>query len=322
MHRHHHTGIIAAACGLLCFAASTSAQDIDGAGDHPDIPRVAGSHIVYQDITDFDRLTIPTGAWDGDGFEQTEALEGEVLRQSYTFDQEDVSTLRVKRNYISALQDRGFEILFQGSEEELSGGAGRTFFNQSGLFERGARDCCRIANRDRQVRYIAARSESGDVLAAIAVFNARRVGTAVATAIVTAEEMDTAMEHEPLSAGEMEQGLVEEGRVAVQDILFAVDSAEILPDSARALETIADLMHNQPEMALLVVGHTDATGNYDYNVSLSLRRAQSVVSWLEDQGIAGQRLQAAGAGMMSPITTNRTEAGRAANRRVELVERL
>lgn len=316
-------GVVGWALAGLLGMGGAGASDIEGAGDHPEVPRVAGSHIVFHDESDFDRLAVPTGPWDGDAFESVERLEGEVLRLSYTFEDPSVTTLRVKRSYQQALEARGFELLFTGSEDELSGGAGRTFFRQSGLFERGARDCCRVSNRDRQVRYIAARSEAGDVLAGIAVFNARRVdGLAVSKAIVTAQEMDATMDHQPLTAGEMETGLVEDGRVAVQDILFEVNSAAILPESAEALATIAELMTEQPSMELLVVGHTDNTGDYDYNLSLSLERAQSVVTWLRDQhGISGDRLQAAGAGMMAPVTTNRTEAGRAQNRRVELVER-
>ncbi|MCC5859577.1 MAG: OmpA family protein [Ectothiorhodospiraceae bacterium] len=314
-------------CGGLLAAVLTTgsavAADIEGSGDHPQVPRLAGSYIVFQDQSDFDRLTVPTGAWTGDAFEAVERLEGEVLRLSYNFQDPSVTTLRVKRSYVQALEERGFEILFTGSEEALSGGAGRTFFQESGLFERGARDCCRVANRDRQVRYIAARSGNGDVLAGIAVFNARRVdGPAVSKAIVTAQAMDDTMDHQPLTAGEMETGLMEDGRVAVQNILFQVNSAEILPESAEALATIAELMQDQSSMELLVVGHTDNTGDFDYNVSLSLQRAQSVVNWLESEhGIHGDRLQAAGAGMMAPVTTNRTEEGRAQNRRVELVER-
>ena len=317
---------VAICLGLLAsvlLSGSAIAADIEGGGDHPDVPRIAGSYIVFLDQSDFDRLRVPTGPRTGDAFESVERLEGEVLRLSYNFEDATVTTLRVKRSYVQALEERGFEILFTGSEEELSGGAGRTFFQDSGLFERGARDCCRVANRDRQVRYIAARFEAGNVLAGIAVFNARRVdGPAVSKAIVTAQAMDDTMDHQPLTAGEMETGLVEDGRVAVQDILFEVNSAEILPESADALATIAELMREQSSMELLVVGHTDNTGDFDYNVSLSLQRAQSVVNWLENEhGIAGDRLQAAGAGMMAPVTTNRTEEGRARNRRVELVER-
>lgn len=316
-------GMVFTALAGLLAAGSVLAADIEGAGDHAEIPRVAGSHSVFQHESDFDLLTVPTGPWTGDSFESVEHLEGQVLRLSYNFENPTVTTLRVKRSYEQALEARGFEILFTGSEEELSGGAGRTFFRQSGLFERGARDCCRIANRDRQVRYIAARSVSGDVLAGITVFNARRVdGPAVSKAIVTAQAMDDTMEHQPLTAGEMETGLIEDGRVAVQDILFEVNSAAILSESAAALETIAGLMTEQPSMELLVVGHTDNTGDYDCNLTLSLQRAESVVGWLQERhGVAADRLQAAGAGMMAPVTTNRTEEDRAQNRRFELVER-
>jgi OmpA-OmpF porin, OOP family len=324
MSRHGVRTALGGGLAVALLAGSVAgSQDIDGAGDHPDVPRVAGSYIVYQDQVDFDRVTIPVGPHSRDGFESVEVMEGEVLSLTYVFDDPDVATLRVKRSYMQALEESGFEILYHGSEDELSGGAGRIFFRESGLYERGARDCCRVANRDRQVRYIAARSGAGDVLAAISVFNARGVeGPAVSKAIVTDRAMDATMDHRPLTAGEMETGLVQDGRVAVQDILFAVNSAEILPESAQALETIARLMHEQPEMNLLVVGHTDSTGDYDHNLTLSLERAQSVVSWLAGEAdVARDRLQAAGAGMMAPVTTNRTEEGRAQNRRVELVER-
>lgn len=315
------------AAGVLALAgplADPAAADIDGAYDHPEIERVAGSDIVYFSRTEFDRLTVPTGAHDGDAFESSETLEGEVLKLSYTFDNPDISTLQIKRNHIDALEARGFEILYADSHDALGSGAGRSFYNASDLFSRGARDCCRLATRsgNRDLRYIAARSADGSVLAGIAAFNERRVpGPAVEIAVVTAAEMATEMDHQPLTAGEMETGLIEEGRIAVQDILFEFDSARILPESSDALATVAELMAEATDMALLVVGHTDNTGSYDYNLSLSMARAQAVVDYLTGQhSVAVDRLQAAGAGMIAPIATNRTDEGRALNRRVELVE--
>lgn len=310
---------------LAAFALNAPvAADIEGAYDHAEIPRVAGSSIVYFDRTAFDRITIPTGPHDGDAPESAESLEGEVLKLSYTFDDPDISTLQIKRNYISALEQRGFDILYAASHDDLGGGAGRSFYNSTDIFSRGARDCCRLATRtsNRDLRYLAARSADGSVLAGIAMFNERRApGPAVEIAVVTATEMSTEMDHQPLTAGEMETGLIEDGRVAVQDILFEFDSARILPESSAALETVAQLLDNAPDIALLVVGHTDNRGSYDYNLSLSMARAQAVVDYLSGQhGVSAERLQAAGAGMMAPISTNRTDQGRALNRRVELVE--
>jgi len=308
---------------FLTSLAAFAMADVEGAGDHPQIPRVAGSSIVFHEMTDYDRLTVPTGYWDGDELESAESLEGEVMRLSYTFDDPDTSTLRIKRSYLQALEARDFEILYTGSGDELSSGDGRLFFvHGSNLFERGARDCCQLANRNRDLRYIAARSADGNVLVGIAAFNARRVdGPAVSLAVVTADEMDDTMDHQPLTAGEMETGLVEQGRVAIRNILFAFDSDEILPESAEALATIAELMNERADLELLVVGHTDAVGDFDYNLRLSMDRASAVVDELVDgHGIARERLRAAGAGMMAPVTTNRTDDGRAENRRVELVE--
>lgn len=299
------------------------ADDIEGAGDHPQISRVAGSSIVFHEFTDFDRLTVPTGPWDGDQFDSTESLEGEVLRLSYTFEDPSVSSLRIQRSYLQALEERDFEILYTGSGDELSSGEGRQFFiKASDVFSRGVRDCCRLANRDRDVNYIAARSQDGSVLAGIAAFNASRVdGPAVSLAVATADEMDDAMEHQVLDAGEMAAGLIQDGRVAIQSILFEFDSDRILDESAESLQAIADLMADREDLDLLVVGHTDSEGEFDYNLRLSMDRAEAVVEALvERHGVSRSRLRPAGAGMMSPVTTNRTEDGRAENRRVELVE--
>ncbi|TVR44592.1 MAG: OmpA family protein [Rhodobacteraceae bacterium] len=312
------------AAGLLAISGPAHA-DIDDAYDHPQIERVAGSRIVYFNRIEYDRLSIPTGPHAGDGgFESSETLEGEVLKLSYLFENPDISPLQIKRNYLDALEARGFDILYADSHDALSSNAGRSFYRDSGIFSRSARNCCRLATRSssRDLRYIAAQSADGSVLVGIAAFNERRdPGAAVEIAVVTSAEMGTEMDHQPLTVSEMETGLIEEGRVAVQDILFEFDSASILPESSDALGTVATLMSDASDLALLVVGHTDNSGSYDYNLSLSMARAQAVVDYLTGQhGIASDRLQAAGAGMMAPISTNRTDEGRALNRRVELVE--
>lgn len=91
-------------------------------------------------------------------------------------------------------------------------------------------------------------------------------------------------------------------------------------ESAPTLEQISLLLRNQPELKLLVVGHTDNVGGFDYNESLSKRRAAAVVAELRSRGIEATRLTPLGASFMSPIASNRSEEGRAKNRRVELVE--
>jgi OOP family OmpA-OmpF porin len=111
------------------------------------------------------------------------------------------------------------------------------------------------------------------------------------------------------------------GRAKVYGIYFDLDSHEIKPESDPTLQTIADMLNANESLKIYVVGHTDMTGQLDYNMELSLRRAESVVNALiNTHGIAADRLQARGVGPLSPVSTNSTEEGRKLNRRVELVE--
>ncbi len=111
------------------------------------------------------------------------------------------------------------------------------------------------------------------------------------------------------------------GRAKVYGIYFDLDSHEIKPESDPILQAIADMLKANSSLKIYVVGHTDMTGQLDYNMELSLNRAKSVVDALVNtHGIAADRLQAQGVGPLSPVSTNNTEEGRKLNRRVELVE--
>ena len=308
---------------LFFFAQSSTLfaqEDVEGSGDHPLVERAAGSYIFTYQTSEYERISIPTGPASTDGFESTETLEGEYFQYTYRFDDEDVSTMRVKASYLQSLESRGFEIIFKGSGSELGyrGGVGLLI---QGDFNRPNRRCCN-AGRNSDIRYLSAKSADGNILISMATFRAQLgMGTVALVDVVVSDQMDTTMDHRPLTSAEMGTGLEEHGRVAIQNILFETDSDEILPESAEALETIAELMNERTELNLLVVGHTDNTGSFDYNLRLSLDRATSVSDYLYNElGISEDRIQSAGAGMMAPITTNRTEDGRALNRRVELVE--
>ena len=79
------------------------------------------------------------------------------------------------------------------------------------------------------------------------------------------------------------------------------------------------MMEQHPNLELAVVGYTDNTGDFKYNIGLSKRRADAIVNLLVKQGIARIRLAGVGVGPLNPIASNDTEQGRAENRRVELV---
>jgi outer membrane protein OmpA-like peptidoglycan-associated protein len=111
------------------------------------------------------------------------------------------------------------------------------------------------------------------------------------------------------------------GHVAVYGIYFDHGSATIKPESKPSLKAIADMLNANKSLKLYVVGHTDMTGGFDYNVGLSSKRANAVVKTLATEyGIAAQRLAGKGAGPLCPVGSNKNESGRKLNRRVELVE--
>ena len=104
-----------------------------------------------------------------------------------------------------------------------------------------------------------------------------------------------------------------------KQILFQQNSAHILRESVPLLEKLFDVAaHQCPQAYLIIVGHTDNRGSARYNRQLSQRRAEAVRQWLIDKGIPGNRLQAIGRGEEAPIASNRTKAGRAKNRRIEI----
>jgi len=136
--------------------------------------------------------------------------------------------------------------------------------------------------------------------------------------IVEKQEMvqDVVANAEALAAG-----IRATGHIAVYGILFDTGSAVIKPESKPALDEVAKLLKQDASLQLNVVGHTDSVGTVAVNMKLSQSRAESVVKALVGQyGIAAARLRAFGNGPYAPVATNRTEEGRAKNRRVELVE--
>jgi OOP family OmpA-OmpF porin len=124
-----------------------------------------------------------------------------------------------------------------------------------------------------------------------------------------------------VDATKMAKDIAATGRVALYGLYFDTDKADLKPESAPSLAEIAKLLKAEPNLKVYIVGHTDNVGVFDYNMSLSQRRAKSVVDQLvQSYGISPDRLKPAGAGMIAPVASNDDEAGRAKNRRVEIVK--
>lgn len=103
------------------------------------------------------------------------------------------------------------------------------------------------------------------------------------------------------------------------DVLFAIDSALLTPSSRSSLDELAAVLTEYAKTAVVVQGHTDSTGSEQHNQDLSERRANAVKNYLAGQGVGVERMAALGYGEGAPVDDNGTAAGRARNRRVDVL---
>lgn len=103
------------------------------------------------------------------------------------------------------------------------------------------------------------------------------------------------------------------------NITFDFNREEVKSSFYDVLNSVALVLKKYEKTGIKVVGHTDSIGSQSYNQQLSQRRAQSVADYLQAQGVRGVRMEVLGMGETQPVGDNTTEAGRALNRRVELI---
>ncbi len=139
------------------------------------------------------------------------------------------------------------------------------------------------------------------------------------TRFVVVEEKAMQQSVTLVTADTMRTELAAKGHISLY-INFDTDKATIRADGKPAVDEIATLLKNDAKLRLAIEGHTDNSGDAKHNVDLSRQRADAVVRQLVASGIDAARLQAAGKGATAPLADNKDEAGRAKNRRVELVK--
>jgi outer membrane protein OmpA-like peptidoglycan-associated protein len=266
---------------LFCFSpVAAPAQQPDKAG--------------FKDPTLFTRPPSYWGDWvDEREFEaydfpvsrdNVEHVEGHYAKYEYRFDDSrggSGSPLKVLRNYQNAATRIGGKVVYESADHDQT--------------------TLRIS-RAGQETWVSVQAGASDF------------------ALVIVERQ--AMKQEVVAnAGALQSGLAEVGHAEVPGIYFDFGKSEVKPESRPALEQVAKLLQENPSMRVWVVGHTDSVGSAESNVALSNARAASVIRVLTQQmGIASRRLAPHGAGPYAPVASNKTEEGRAKNRRVELVE--
>jgi outer membrane protein OmpA-like peptidoglycan-associated protein len=120
---------------------------------------------------------------------------------------------------------------------------------------------------------------------------------------------------------QMEALREEQGRliISLSGVLFETGQAELNPLARQRLDTVARALSAYPDRVIMVEGHTDGQGSDETNRLLSQRRADAVREYLQGRGVAPEQIRSVGKGESEPIASNDTAAGRAHNRRVEIV---
>ena len=120
---------------------------------------------------------------------------------------------------------------------------------------------------------------------------------------------------------EIKKEVIEKINVAAKNIFFATGSYKLLPKSFKSLDEVANIMKSDDLLQIQIDGHTDAQGDDARNMTLSENRAKAVKDYLVSKGVADNRTNSTGYGETKPIADNKTAAGRAKNRRVEMTVR-
>ena len=318
--------LLSLSLSLVCGVASAAAvyQVPPGSKDHPMVSRYQGSMLANYGVVNFDQVEIPLGK------DKTEKLEGRIYNYYYLTPQ-DRSELEVFRNFQQALVASNFKIIFlcdmpRECEKMQLGRYASDWTRRSTTFGRYSVVTTMDQNGSYPPRYLVARlaRPQGDVTVVLTIIPPTATekdankGAPYFLQVIETQPMQTGQV--TITAATMNKGMETDGKVALYGIYFDTGKAELKPESTPQLAEMAKLLGQNQSLKVFVVGHTDNQGQLDANLALSQKRAEAVAAALvKDYKVDGKRLLARGSANYAPVASNQAEAGRALNRRVELV---
>ena len=332
----------------LAFTATASAGpnwaiDVAGGADHPLIQRFNNSWLMAYKKLSFDQTTFPgkLGLDSHNEFLAPITVEGQITRMVY-FAPLGKTPLEVHRNYEQALKAAGFKAIISCTPRDSDCEHMRYGFDDH---YRSMKEADFHANRARHPDNSALNKQMGslggsnmlgtedlyftygtlnkDGRVVHVMLNSGKVYSTDFTTTYIEIAEPKAMEggQVTVNADGLKSALQSSGKIALYGIYFDTGKADIkAPESKTQLDEMAKLLKSQPALKVYIVGHTDNQGNLDANQTLSQQRAQAVVAALAKQyQIPATRLASKGVASLAPVASNADEAGRAKNRRVELV---
>ncbi len=342
-------GLTAFALLPFAFSSLRAAPDLPGSKDHPEVKRITGSQIIWYKFAAFDELNIPLepvylGSSDEGGWRNTrrQHVEGKHTAFYYVMPT-GVSTLEVVNQYASDLQQRGFAILWKGGGEDALENHGGYFAKRAyptDLTKEKALDYLHFYNNGDQ-RFVALKGpgpNGGEMYVTVLGFavaddqgasngygalqklgNMKAEQAMARVDILETKPMEARMS--VVKAEEITDSVAKTGHVAIYGVYFDTDKADLKPESKDALAEMAQAIKAAGAgKRFLIVGHTDNQGAFDHNQTLSAKRAHAVTDALaKEYGLPAGSIVPVGVGMAAPVAPNNDDAGRAKNRRVEIV---
>ncbi len=298
---------------------ATAAQPVD----------IASLPVSTAALPPFPYLAYPPGLHEGSQFtrhanfdavsiivgNQLRSVEGEVETRTFPIKNANLSAWAVRRNYEAAVKALGgVKVNAVGPEDQalLAANTGKDKSGKEITEYTLRKDKMRYPDRTMSYDSYLVRTPEANVWLVL-MFNDSE------TRLLAVREKAMQQSVALVTADAMRKELDARGRVALY-INFDTDKASLRADGKPAVDEITKLLKADPALKLAIEGHTDNSGDGAHNLALSKARADTVLQALVQDGIDARRLRTAGRGAGQPLADNRDDAGRAKNRRVELIK--
>jgi OOP family OmpA-OmpF porin len=253
--------------------------------------------------SDFDRVYVVAGT-------ELRAVEGRINKRNFSLSSAKLSRLAAERNYDSVMKDIGATLVNKVQPSDPAFREAHSDFDLGSF--KGTQKLGVLGTSGKYSTYLL-RTPETNIWVVIAIDELN-------VSLVAVEEKQMTQSVRPLSAAAMRTELATSGHVALY-LHFDTDKAVIRIQDKPTIAEVKRLLSEDTALKLLIEGHTDNSGDSPHNSVLSEQRARAVRDSLVESGIDQQRLAAVGLGDTRPVADNKDDAGRARNRRVELVKR-
>ena len=280
--------------------------------DFPYLSHLANYYLHDSDDREFDEFSFFNG-------KEMVTVEGKKFAKKYTLKDgaTQASEMQITRNYANAVKAAGGEVLYEGKAdvEGLKGKSANRIATLK-LIKDGKEIWIEVIPINNGADYYLNAIEKGEMKQDVSKAEPQ-------PETPKAEAKPEPPKEEPkedITKRDLAKEIKSQGYATIY-INFEVDKATIRPESQPVIDHVTQMLKDNPDLNLTIAGHTDSSGTWAHNKTLSENRAKAVLQALVSKGIAQERLASVGYGQDKPIADNATEAGKAKNRRVELIKK-